>query len=272
MANFTYTYKTSDGVRREGVISAGSRDGAFAALRAQGIRPIRVFDAESAAGATGEGRRKAWTRAVAAFAAMCAVGTTSFYLGGAWRTDGRYAGAVPDSGEDPSVVEFARLRERAEACRNLHKVEMGALGLGMFRDYALIYRTKDLSPFTQALAKAYKSIEEARGRMKELFGGICSTFPPECARERFAAQKLYGEMMTEIDANEERVAADREMLRLLDSRRTGWRVEDGRIVFTDRSLEKEFEYLLRDADPAAIRWRRDFGTVESNIVRNPEAR
>ena len=39
---FTYTYKTSDGVRHEAEIEARTRDDAFAALRTQGIRPIRV--------------------------------------------------------------------------------------------------------------------------------------------------------------------------------------------------------------------------------------
>lgn len=36
---FVYQYRTSDNVRHEGIISAASRDAAFAALRAQGIRP-----------------------------------------------------------------------------------------------------------------------------------------------------------------------------------------------------------------------------------------
>lgn len=39
---FTYTYKTSDGVRHESVIEARSKDKAFELLRAQGIRPIKV--------------------------------------------------------------------------------------------------------------------------------------------------------------------------------------------------------------------------------------
>lgn len=39
---FKYSYKTSDGVRHEAEINAPSRDKAFAMLREQGIRPIRV--------------------------------------------------------------------------------------------------------------------------------------------------------------------------------------------------------------------------------------
>ena len=43
---FTYAYKTSDGVRHEAAMDAESRDAVFAALRAKGIRPIKVVAAD----------------------------------------------------------------------------------------------------------------------------------------------------------------------------------------------------------------------------------
>ena len=46
MANFSYFYKTSDGVRHEAQIVARSKDMAFAELRKQGIRPIKVVQHE----------------------------------------------------------------------------------------------------------------------------------------------------------------------------------------------------------------------------------
>lgn len=42
---FLYEYRTKDNVRHEGVIDAASRDAAFAALKAQGIRPGSVKEA-----------------------------------------------------------------------------------------------------------------------------------------------------------------------------------------------------------------------------------
>ena len=42
---FIYEYRTSDNVRHEGTVSAASRDAAFAALKAQGIRPGSVREA-----------------------------------------------------------------------------------------------------------------------------------------------------------------------------------------------------------------------------------
>ena len=42
---FIYEYRTKDNIRHEGVINAASRDAAFAALKAQGIRPGSVKEA-----------------------------------------------------------------------------------------------------------------------------------------------------------------------------------------------------------------------------------
>lgn len=46
MAKFTFFYKTSDGVRHEAEITAPSKDEAFARLRKEGIRPIKVVQHE----------------------------------------------------------------------------------------------------------------------------------------------------------------------------------------------------------------------------------
>ena len=43
---YTYAYKTSDGARHEAAMEAGSRDAVFAALRARGIKAIKVVAAD----------------------------------------------------------------------------------------------------------------------------------------------------------------------------------------------------------------------------------
>ena len=78
---YTYAYKTSDGTRHEAAIEADSRDEAFATLRRQGIRPIKVVAADGSK-ANGEvhGVRK---RAVALLVATVALGVgVVAYLGG----------------------------------------------------------------------------------------------------------------------------------------------------------------------------------------------
>ena len=43
---YTYAYKTSDGTRHEASIDAESREAVFAALRAKGIKAIKVVAAD----------------------------------------------------------------------------------------------------------------------------------------------------------------------------------------------------------------------------------
>lgn len=44
---FGYSYKTSDGIRHESTFEAKSNEAVFAALRAQGIRPMKVWEIHS---------------------------------------------------------------------------------------------------------------------------------------------------------------------------------------------------------------------------------
>ncbi|MBR3221448.1 MAG: hypothetical protein IKF72_04380 [Kiritimatiellae bacterium] len=78
---FTYAYKTSDGARHEASMSAASREAVFEALRARGIRPIKVLAADGSK-ANGEirGVRKRTVAALALLAAAAAAVVA--YLGG----------------------------------------------------------------------------------------------------------------------------------------------------------------------------------------------
>ena len=78
---YTYAYKTSDGTRHEAAMEAESRDAVFAALRARGIKAIKVVAADGSK-ANGEvrGVRK---RAVAALVVLAAVvvGVVAYFQG-----------------------------------------------------------------------------------------------------------------------------------------------------------------------------------------------
>ena len=77
---FTYIYRTSAGARLEATITAESRDDAFKALRAQGIRPIKVIarDGTKANGAPAVRRR--WPLVV--LLAAVAAGISLSFLAG----------------------------------------------------------------------------------------------------------------------------------------------------------------------------------------------
>lgn len=78
---YTYAYRTSDGRRLEGSIDAPSRDEAFAALRSEGIRPIKVT-ASNGIKANGEptGIRKRVVAIVAVTASLVAAVCTYVFL------------------------------------------------------------------------------------------------------------------------------------------------------------------------------------------------
>ena len=78
---YTYAYKTSDGTRHEAAMEAESREAVFAALRAKGIKAIKVVAADGSK-ANGEvhGLRKRAVLGLVALAALVA-GVVA-YLGG----------------------------------------------------------------------------------------------------------------------------------------------------------------------------------------------
>ncbi len=66
---YTYAYKDSNGTRHEDSIDAESRDAVFAALRAKGIRPIKVVAAD---GSKANGELRGVRKRVVAFAVVLA--------------------------------------------------------------------------------------------------------------------------------------------------------------------------------------------------------
>ena len=78
---YTYAYRTSEGKRLEGSIDAPSRDEAFALLRSDGIRPIKVTAADgSKANGAPTGIRKRVVAIVAVAASLVAAVCTYAFL------------------------------------------------------------------------------------------------------------------------------------------------------------------------------------------------
>ena len=84
---YTYAYKTSDGVRHEDTMDAASREEVFAALRAKGIKAIKVVAADGSK-ANGEirGVRRRVVAAIVLVVAV-AVGAIAYFGGSRSKTD-----------------------------------------------------------------------------------------------------------------------------------------------------------------------------------------
>ena len=252
---FIYSYKTPDGQRHEGEVESRTRDSAFTTLRERGIRPIRVT--EKPLTARQRARRAAWLALAATGAAAVLLGAHAVWA----RT--RYRQATREA--------FAALQAKAQEVRRRHAEAFAAVDFPLLRNYALIERTRDVGALLDEIAKGKRVIAGSRARMKDVFGNLYGIFPPESANERLDAQRLYGEIMGEIDASEERLDAEECALALLDNSRGKWRVRKGRIEFSDPILEEEFQFFRKDTDGSAVRWKKDFGQtgLESPIVRLP---
>lgn len=266
---FVYYYKSSDGVRHDGEMEAPDREEVFIALRRQGIRPIKVMRKDDLHPELRVyGVKKRWVVAIAGVVAVLAAGLAIV----AWKA---MQGPDPHelSGEYAAETKAAmeKLVARARALKTKHEAELKLLDLDALRDYARIAKAEGPDVFAETIGKARTIIEGTRTGMKDLFGGLYETFPPEAVNERRDAQKLYGEIMTEIDVAEDRLDADELVIGLLLSARDQWKVEKGEVVFSDPRLEREFRFFSKGADETVTRWHKDFGpkakgVIESDII------
>ena len=111
---YTYAYKTPDGARHEASIEAPSRDAAFAALREQGIRPIKVVAADGSK-ANGE------VRGIRRRVAVSIVVLVAVFAGGVAYFVGARSG---DSGDVPS---FEAEQTRRQVIGDTAVVDKGIL-------------------------------------------------------------------------------------------------------------------------------------------------
>lgn len=77
MSTWDYSWKTSDGVRHEGVITAATKDEVYTTLKAQGIRPIKVSARIVVKGGIRSLRKRDWM-VIAVALALTAVAAAFF--------------------------------------------------------------------------------------------------------------------------------------------------------------------------------------------------
>ena len=274
---FAYTYRSSDGQRHSAEIEAESRDAAFAKVRSElGIKPIKVTAVEGDhAFADGSGKSAASPRwrthsVVALIAVIALVVLAAWWLAARGGRDMEVRSDTPVPAPAPAPEErdgyrqetreaILKLIERAGALEDRYRAELTLLKLDRLHDYAWIAGEKDLSPLYREMEKAQSIIDYTRAQARELFRDVYRQFPAICVNERTDAQRRYGELMESLDAEEERQQAAHLALMLVDDHRSAWRVENGRIVFTDPKVEEEFRFYTMPTDGSAARWKREFG-------------
>ena len=277
---FIYTYRSSDGQRHSAEIEAESRDDVYARVRREfGIRPIKVVVADGAlvTPRTNEAMvgHSLWSRRKVAIAFTCvllAAGTALCWIGlRHWRSKSTFTSIRYNSA---TSVAFSNILDRVQMIEKKQAERTASLNLDLLHNYALVQRLSDLSELYEEIDKGRQIVEETRVDVMSVFGDIYEIFPAECANERLEAEKLYDKLMASADAIEQTLVDEEDALVLLDENRDKWDVRSGRLVFTDKRLEREFKFYNRPTEASSIRWRRDFGhrTIESKPVAIPSDR
>ncbi len=132
---YTYAYKTSDGVRHEAAMDAASREAVFEALRAQGIRAIKVVaaDGSRANGAENDSKRTtaSWRAALVAatvlIAAAIAVGVWWQFGGGRDRGQPSRVGGdeTQSTGGEVKATSFLTAQTRRQVIGDVAVIEKG---------------------------------------------------------------------------------------------------------------------------------------------------
>ena len=129
---YTYAYKTSDGKRHEAAMDAASREAVFEALRAQGIKAIKVVaaDGSKANGAENGRHHLTGTAAILAAAVVAAIAGGAWWLIGG---GGRGATALPRprqarpsrDGDEVKATSFLTAQTRRQVIGDVAVVEKG---------------------------------------------------------------------------------------------------------------------------------------------------
>ena len=304
MRRWTYTYRTSDGQRHSGEIEAESLDAAHAAIRREmGVKPIKVWAAGGESrqdGGSPSQRRLTGTAAILAAIVLAAL------AGGTWwwlslrnaPTAGRAVSTKPPPPESPTApappkssaspvppsrtaadpkrlegcsAAYREIAVEVDAACEAYRDETAKIDFELLANYALVERTRDMAEFRAIIAHGREVVSKAREAVRRSIEAHYEDIPPSNAEDRNEAQRLYGLVMEELDATDERLESDECALSLLDVNRGKWRVVKGAVVWDDPRLERQFRIFGREPSAAATRWERDFGRgrIESAPVALP---
>ena len=310
MRRWTYTYRTSDGQRHSGEIEAESLDAAHAAIRREmGVKPIKVW---AAGGETASVQQREVGRSPRARrhgrAALVAAVVLAAIAGGAWwwfgdrvatekpttdRVDARppvgvaahedtrhdgsptasYRTAVDRQRLEGSSTSYREIVEEVDAACEAYREASSKIDFELLSNYALVERVRDTAEFHAIIAHGREVVSNARDVVRRSFSVHYDAIPPSRPDDRNEAQRLYGLVMDELDAADERLESDECALSLLETNRGRWRVVKGMVLWDDPKLERQFRIFGRELSAGATRWERDFGRgrIESAPVALPSA-
>lgn len=260
MARYIYIYRTSDGVRREGSIRASSREDAFAELRGQGIRPIKVVAADGSK-ENGEVRRIGVSKVTVAVISSIVL-VAGLAVGVFWsriEPSGVLDHGTAGTYSDEESAAYSALERKSDAVMRGLAEAIAGFRVEEINSPSNVAAHADVAELYRKAHDSQSSVDRARRETREAFASIATDFPPDGAAIR-DAQRLYGERMAELDAVEVAISNRKFALAILDGNRGKWSLVGGEAVFEDKRLARMYKYCLEgiETDGSTARWQRDF--------------
>ena len=261
MRTWIYTYKTSDGLRHEDEMSASSKDEVYAALRARGIRAIRVTERIVPVVRRGfRGLRKRDWLLIASGVLVIAVviAIAAFRHGDGVRPDYARQAQSKKPYVRPSE-EFVRLEAAAGMVMSAFRSAYSKIDFALLSNYALVERLPDVTEFRVEIERGRKVAAQSKESVRAVYRRLYAHIPEARIDDRETAQKLYGEMIGEIESAEEAFDGDECALELLCRNRGKWKIVRGEVQWQDDKLAREFGFFRRSTAETVSRWTKDFG-------------
>jgi hypothetical protein len=270
MRTWTYSYKTSDGLRHEGEIDALTKDGAYLALRRKGIRAIRVDERIIPVVKTGfDGlRAREWLCIVLSIVLLLVL----FYV---FMSSGDVMKPVAQREKlEPVRVEpdfrYQELLAMSESLIEEHRSSLEEIDRELLTNYALIMKAENLAEFKAEIARGRKIVERSQKSARERFKEFYVRIQDVHAELRLATQRMYGIVMSAIEATSEQLYCDECAIDCLFDNKGKWSVRHGEVIWSDSALAEEFMSYCTDGFAEAKRWERDFGAVELRSKKNQD--
>jgi hypothetical protein len=289
MRDWVYTYKTSDGLRHEGEMSADCKDDVYNKLRDQGIRAIRVQ--ERIVPVVRQGFRGLKKRDWLILSFVVVVIFVAFFLVNIGYNNPsnenvdaneqvKYDGSSESEGNIFAEENNARsitskkrkniTQDRSEPFLEIFEVvdalvmdfktKFGGVDRELLGNYTLLEHMDDVPLIKEELKKGREIVSEKRKAVLDVYKAKFSVIPESCVRDRQMAQKIYGDVMNLLDAAEEELDGDECAITLLMSNKGLWTVRCGQVVWSDESLARQFRLFKR-----TTRQENNFFSVQDNL-------
>lgn len=273
MRSWSYTYKSSDGLRHEDMMSAPTKDAVYSELRRRGIRPIHVTERIAPVVRIGfRGLRKREWCIISCLGALALILAALFAFHAAEATNTPRGTDAQGTGRLPTVRQgahpsYVTLVGKVEQMVDAFQRRVEAIDWELLANYALLAeKQNDISLFRAEIDKAHLMFNESRDNAKKEFFVLYETIPSSCESDRTDAQRIYGILMGEFDKADERLYCDECAIEILAENLGKWRVIKGQVIWDDDMLRQTFLLYSRENLEGTSRWRKDFGDPSINGV------